>query len=77
MPRKNERQVVSVNEIPAEVIGAVVIADLMQIEADAKTHPDLDARRRILFAANRLRQIATNQMSTDTQAELFKKANIT
>ena len=38
--------------------GAVIAADLAQIEADARTHPDQDASRRILFAVDRLRQIA-------------------
>ncbi len=40
------------------------------IEADAKTHQDGDARRRILFAAERLRQIAQADLSSDLLAIL-------
>lgn len=64
MARKREAtEIVSVSEIPPEVIGAVVLADLAQIEADAKTHADKDAQRRILFAVARLRQIAQADLS--------------
>ena len=62
MPRK---EIVKVNEIPAEVIGAVVLADLAQIEADASTHPDQSARDRIIRAVTRLREIAEGNVSTE------------
>jgi hypothetical protein len=65
MPKKESKNVVAVEEIPSEVIGAVVSADLAQIEADAKTHQDKDAQRRILFCVDRLRKIATAEMSDD------------
>jgi len=55
------REPVSALEIPADVIGAVVIADLQQIETDAGTHPDQYARRRIIRAVCRLREIATGK----------------
>ncbi len=68
MARKKE--VAKVSEIPLEVIGAVVAADLAQIAADAKTHPDRDAQRRILFAVERLREIATADLSADLVAAI-------
>jgi len=60
MARKSTKSeaIVEVSEIPDDVIGAVVIADLAQIEADAKTHPDEFAQNRILKAVRRLREIA-------------------
>lgn len=48
-----------------EILGAIVIADLAQIEADAETHPDADARQRILNAVNRLRHIAEGEITDD------------
>jgi len=51
-------------------IGAVVLADLAQVEADAKTHQDKDAQRRILFAVERLRQIAQADLSPASLAKL-------
>lgn len=65
MPRKREvpTEIAGVNDIPLDVIGAVVLADLAQIEADAKTHQDADAQRRILFAVERLRQVAQADLS--------------
>jgi hypothetical protein len=65
-----KQEAVNVNDIPLEVIGAVVAADLCQIEADAKTHPDQDAQRRILFAVERLREIAQADLSPALQAKL-------
>lgn len=56
--RQVQKEVVPVSEIPLDVIGAVVLADLAQIEADAATHPDPFARDRIIRAVNRLREIA-------------------
>jgi hypothetical protein len=58
MARQSAKEVVDVAEIPAEVIGAIVEADLIQIEVDARTHPDTFARERIIKAVSRLRQIA-------------------
>ena len=48
----------STNEIPPEVIGGIVMADLEQIETAAATHQDQFARERILRAVHRLREIA-------------------
>jgi hypothetical protein len=77
--KKAGRDILATNEIPLDVIGAVVAADLCQIEADGKSHPDPDARRRILFAVNRLREIAHGELSPALVAAipqiqaLFKK----
>jgi len=66
MPRrKAAAQVVNASEIPTDAIGAVVLADLAQIEADAATHPDTDARARIVKAVTRLRDIAEGKVSAD------------
>jgi hypothetical protein len=71
MPRKSAAaEVVNASEIPADVIGAVVLTDLAQIEADAATHPDTDARARIIKAVTRLRDIAEGKVSTDLAGEL-------
>jgi hypothetical protein len=51
-------------------VGAAVVADLCQIEADAKTHPDPDAQRRILFAVSRLREIAHGEIGRDLAAAI-------
>jgi hypothetical protein len=71
MPRKSAlAEVVNASEIPPEVIGAVVLADLAQIEADAATHPDQFARDRIIKAVTRLRDIAEGKVSADLAREL-------
>jgi hypothetical protein len=71
MPRKRAAaEVVNASEIPPELIGAVVLADLAQIEADAATHPDTDARARIVKAVIRMRDIAEGRVSADLAAEL-------
>jgi len=61
--RAVQKEIVSVDEIPADVIGAVVLADLAQIEADAATHPDSFARDRIIKTVTRLRDIAQGNVS--------------
>jgi hypothetical protein len=71
MARKSaERKIVEANDIPLDVIGAVVLADLAQIEADAATHPDQFARDRIVKAVTRLRDIAEGNVSADLAGEL-------
>ena len=52
-------------EISAELLGAIVIADLAQIEADAETHQDAEAQKRILTAVKRLRAIAEGEITSD------------
>ena len=63
MAKVRAKEVVNVNDIPPEVVGAVVLADLAQIEADAQTHPDQSARDRIIRAVTRLREIAEGNVS--------------
>src|SRR5262249_7305786 len=70
MANRKQIEEASVSEIPPEVVGAVVLADLAQIEADAATHPDPHARDRILRAANRLREIAMGNADVIEQGEL-------
>ncbi len=68
--KQSQKQIVDASEIPAEVIGAVVSADLAQIIADARTHQDSDAQRRILFAAGRLQQIAGAEVTAELKGKL-------
>jgi hypothetical protein len=70
MAKRTAKEPVPVNDIPDEVIGAVVLADLAQIEADAATHPDQFARDRIIKAVTRLRDIAEGNVSADLAGEL-------
>jgi hypothetical protein len=71
MPRRNAAtEPVRATEIPPDAIGAVVLADLAQIEADAATHPDQFARDCIIRAVTRLRDIAEGKVSADLAAEL-------
>jgi hypothetical protein len=70
MAKRENKSVVAVDQIPNEVIGAVVSADLAQIEADAKSHPNKDAQRRILFCVDRLRQIATAEISPELSMKM-------
>jgi hypothetical protein len=71
MARKSvDRKIVEAKDIPLDVIGAVVLADLAQIEADAATHPDQFARDRIVKAVTRLREIAEGRVSADLAVEL-------
>jgi hypothetical protein len=65
MAKRTAKEPIPVSDIPDEVIGAVVLADLAQIEADAATHPDTDARARIIKAVTRLRDIAQGNVSAD------------
>ena len=65
MAKVRAKEVVDVSEIPPEVIGAVVLADLAQIEADASTHPDQSARDRMIRAVTRLREIAEGNVSPE------------
>jgi len=69
MANRKQIEEASVSEIPPEVVGAVVLADLAQIEADAETHQDGAARERIVKAVNRLREIATGDLSGVEQVE--------
>jgi hypothetical protein len=73
MAKRTAREPIPVNDIPDEVIGAVVLADLAQIEADAATHPDQFARDRIIKAVTRLRDIAEGKVSADLAIELALK----
>ena len=64
------RQQASLEELDAETIGIVVIADLAQIEADASSHPDKNAQARILTAVGRLRSIAQGDVPPDVVSRL-------
>jgi hypothetical protein len=70
MAKRTAKEPIPVSDIPDEVIGAVVLADLAQIEADAATHPDQFARDRIIKAVSRLRDIAEGNVSPDLAGEL-------
>jgi hypothetical protein len=57
-------------------LAVVVTADLAQIEADAKTHPDPAARERIAKAAARLGNIVQGEMTPELRAKLAQAAEI-
>jgi hypothetical protein len=55
---KRQLEVVSADEISPDVMAAVALACLAQIEADAATHQAPAAQNRILNPERRLREIA-------------------
>jgi hypothetical protein len=59
----------SVRQQVVDKIGAVVLADLPQIEADAATRPGAFARDRIIKAVTRLRDIAQGNISADVAGQ--------
>jgi hypothetical protein len=59
---KRQLEVLSADEIPPDVMAAVALACLAQIEADATTHQDPAAQNRILNPVRRLREIAQADM---------------
>ena len=69
---RSSKEVVSVNQIPDDMIGDIVIAELAQIEADGKTHPDTFAQRRILRSVNRLREIAGGRESKIEEPKIVR-----
>jgi hypothetical protein len=68
--RKRKSEVVSIHEIPPELIGGIVLADLAQIRTAADTHPDSAARDRIYACADRLQQIASGSLSPALMEEI-------
>lgn len=57
-------------------LAVVVLADLAQIRADSKTHPDLDARERIAKAAERIASIFEGKMTDDLRAKINKAVEL-
>lgn len=57
-------------------LAVVVTADLAQLDADAKTHPDPAARERIAKAAARLSSIVQGEMTPEMRAKLLQVAEI-
>lgn len=64
--KAEQKELQSIADLDPQVIAAVVLADLAQIEADTDTHPDPVARGRILTALSRLRSIAQGDISVET-----------
>ena len=61
MAKRNEQ------DADLQVIAAVVLADLAQLEADAETHPDADTRQRMLSTVARLRSIAEGTYDPESE----------
>ena len=59
----------------AHELAVVVTADLAQITADARTHPDSEASARILRCVARLENVVSGQMTPELQAR-FQRAAI-
>ena len=57
-------------------IAVVVLADLAQIRADSRTHPDIDARERIAKSADRISSIFEGKMSEELQAKINKAVEL-
>jgi len=55
-------------------LAVVVTADLAQITADAKTHPDEAARARILRCVARLENVVSGQMTAEMKDRLQRAA---
>lgn len=67
MAKAKQREQAQAVELEPEVIAAVVLADLAQIEADAETHPDSNAQNRIRRCVARLRAVAQGEMPETEQ----------
>jgi hypothetical protein len=59
----------------AHELAVVVTADLAQITADARTHPDEAARSRILRCVSRLENVVSGQMTAEMKTQ-FERAAI-
>jgi hypothetical protein len=71
MATKTEKQSVAPN---AHELAVVVTADLAQITADARTHPDEAARARILRCVARLENVVSGQMTAEMKDRLQRAA---
>ena len=58
----------------AHELAVVVTADLAQIGADAKTHPNEAARAHILRCVARLENVVSGQMTSDLRGRLQRAA---
>jgi len=50
--RNHANAKIELDGLPKEVVAGVIIAQMYQARCDAQTHPDPDARDRIITAAN-------------------------
>lgn len=57
-------------------VAVVALADLMQIRADSRTHPDIDARERIAKAVDRIASIFEGTMTSELQAKINKAVDL-
>lgn len=71
MAAKAEKQTANPD---AHELAVVVTADLAQITADARTHPDEAAKARILRCVSRLENVVSGQMTTDMKARFQRAA---
>jgi len=58
----------------AHELAVVVTADLAQITADARTHPDEEAKARILRCVARLENVVSGQMTAELKGRLERAA---
>jgi hypothetical protein len=54
----------------------VLLAELAQIRADAQTHPDPDARGRLIAAANQINDALEARMTQELYAKLMNAAHL-
>jgi hypothetical protein len=50
--RNPGKERIELASIPREMVAAVLVAQMYQVQADAANHPDPDARERIITAAS-------------------------
>ena len=50
--RNHAKEKIELEGLPKEVIAGVIIAQMYQAQSDANTHPDPNARERIVTATN-------------------------
>jgi hypothetical protein len=60
----------------AQHVAVVLTADLAQISADSKTHPDSDARERIAKAVSRIYSIVEGTVTPDLRAKILRAAEL-
>ncbi len=60
----------------AHELAVVVTADLAQITADARTHPDEEAKARILRCVARLENVVSGQMTPELKTRFEHAANV-
>lgn len=57
-------------------VAVVLTADLAQIRADSRTHPDINARERIAKAVDRIYSIVEGTLTPDVRAKILQAGEL-